>query len=123
MITGPSDIPHAHLTRDWSLGAVLAEREIDEHTWLVVARADVGLGASLAFGRRLLGLRLAGFTTIVVALGDTDSVAAVMVAALMRSRRKLAARDGRLVVTADRPAVRRALARAGHEVVDAFDDR
>ena len=89
----------------------------------MVARADVGLGASLAFGRRLLGLRLAGFTTIVVALGDTDSVADVMVAALMRSRRKLAARDGRLVVTADRPAVRRALARAGLEVVDAFDDR
>jgi hypothetical protein len=46
-----------------------------------------------------------------------------MLATLMRCERKLASRSGRLVVTADRPPVRRALARAGLEVVDADDDR
>lgn len=120
---GPSDIRHAQLTRDWSLGAVLAQREIDEHTCVLVIRADVGLAASLAFGRRLLGLALAGFTTIVVDLGEADRVADVMVATLMRCRRRLAARDGRLVVAADRPGVRRVLAAAGLEVVEDLDDR
>jgi anti-anti-sigma regulatory factor len=123
MTTSASDFGSPLSTPDWSLGAVLAEREIDEHTWLVVIRADVGLGASLAFARRLLGLRLAGFTTIVVDVGDTDHVTDVLVAALMRCRRKLAARDGRLVVAADHAAVRRALARAGLEVADGLDDR
>ena len=123
MITGPSDIPHTQLTREWSLGAVLAQREIDEHTCVLVIRADAGLPAALAFGRRLLGLRLAGFTTIVVDLGEADRVADVMVSTLMRSRRTLAARNGRLVVAADRPAVRRILARAGLEVAENLDDR
>lgn len=123
MITGPSDIPHTQLTRDWTLGAVLAQREVDEHTCVLVIRADAGLPASLAFGRRLLGLRLAGFTTIVVDLGEADTVADVMVATLMRSRRKLASRDGRLVVAADRPAVRRVLEGAGLEVASDLDPR
>ena len=69
MATVPSDIRQTTLTREWSLGAVLAEREVDERTWLMAVRADAGLGASLALGRRLLGLRLAGYTTIVVDLG------------------------------------------------------
>jgi anti-anti-sigma regulatory factor len=70
----------------------------------------------------MLGLRLAGFTTIVVDLGDADHVADAVVAALMQCRRKLAMRDGRLVVAAGRPAVRRALARAGLEVADDLED-
>jgi len=123
MSTSASNPRHARSTPDWSLGAVLAEREIDERAWLVVVHADIGLGASLAFGRRLLGLRLAGFTTIVVDLGDSDHVTDALVAALMRCRRKLAARDGRLVVATERPSVRRALVRAGLEVAEDSDDR
>jgi anti-anti-sigma regulatory factor len=99
-----------------------AEREIDDRTRLLVVRADAGLGASLALGRRLLGLRLAGVTTIVVDLGEADHVTDAMLAALMRCRRKLAARDGRLVVSAERPTVRQALERTGLEVAEGFDD-
>jgi anti-anti-sigma regulatory factor len=124
VITRPSDIRHTHSTAEWSLGAVLAQREIDERTVVVVIRADVGLGPSLTFERRLLGLRLAGFTTIVVDVGAADRVADVMVATLMRCRRKLAPRDARLVIAADDPRVRRYLERVGLEVADDdFDDR
>lgn len=123
MATAASDIRHTQLTREWSLGAVLAEREVGEHTWLLVVRADAGLGASFALARRLLELRLAGYTTIVVDLGDADRVADVMLAALMRCRRKLALRDGRMVVAAERPAVRQAVARAGLEVADVLEDQ
>ena len=89
----------------------------------MAVRADAGLGASLALGRRLLGLRLAGYTTIVVDLGDADRVTDAVVAALMRCRRKLGTRDGRLVVAARGPVVQRALARAGLEVADDSEDR
>ena len=102
---------------------MLAEREVDKLTCLVAVRADAGLGASLILGRRLLGLRLAGYTTIVIDLGDADRVTDAVVAALMQCRRKLTARDGRLVVAARRPTVRRALARAGLEVADDLEDR
>ena len=122
MAIGLSDRRRAPLTRAWSLGAVLAERELDEHTWLVLIRADVAIGPSFAFERRLLGLLLAGFTTIVVDVGDARHVTDAIVAALMRCRRKLAARDGRLVLAAERPAVRRALARVGLELADAPED-
>lgn len=118
-----SDIRQTQSTRKWSLGAVLAEREIDERTWLMAIRADAGPSASLALSRRMLGLRLAGFTTIIVHLGDADRVTDAVVAALMRCRRKVALRDGRLVVAAERPAVQRALARAGLEVADDSVDR
>jgi hypothetical protein len=117
-----SDIRQTQLARKWSLGAVLAEREIDKQTWLVAVRADAGLGASLALSRRMLGLRLAGFTTIVVDLGDADRVTDAVVAALMRCRRKLALRDGRLVVAAGCLDVQRALVRAGLEVADDLED-
>lgn len=59
-----SDMRHAPSDSAWSLGAVLAERAVDERTHLLVIRADVGLPAALALGRRLLGLRLAGYTTL-----------------------------------------------------------
>ena len=122
-MTVPSDIRQTTSKREWSLGAVLAEREVDKQTCLVAVRADAGLGASLVLGRRLLGLRLAGFTTIVIDLGDADRVTDAVVAALMRCRRKLTARDGRLVVAARRPTVQRTLARAGLEVADNLEDR
>ena len=113
MATVPSDIRQTKLTREWSLGPVLAEREVDQHTWLMAVRADAGLGASLSLVRRLLGLRLAGYTTIVVDLG---------VAALMQCRRKMTVCDGVLVVAAQRPDVQRALARAGLELAGEFDE-
>ena len=117
-MTVRSDILQTGLRREWSLGAVLAEREIDERTWLMAVRADAGLGTSLELSRRLMGLRLAGFTTIIVDLGDADRVTNAVVAALMRCRRKLAVRDGRMVVAAARPAVQQALICSGLEIAD-----
>jgi hypothetical protein len=58
VITGPSDIRHTPLTRDWSLGAVLAQREIDEHTCVLVIRADVGWRHRPAVRRVLEGAGL-----------------------------------------------------------------
>jgi anti-anti-sigma regulatory factor len=110
-----SDMRQAQRDSAWSLGAVLAEREVDDRTWLVVARADAGLGAALALSRRLLGLRLAGYTTIVVDLTGGEHPTAAVLAVLLQSRRKLELRDGRLAVLADSPEVRRVLARAGLE--------
>jgi anti-anti-sigma regulatory factor len=121
MSTAAGDIRHPRSIREWSLGAVLAEREIDERTFVLVVRADAGLGASLALGRRLLGLRLAGITTIVVDLGEADHVTDAVLAALMRCGRKLAERDGRLVVSAEHPTVRRALERSGLELAEILD--
>lgn len=123
MTTVPSDLRQTTLTWEWSLGAVLAVREVDEHTCLVLIRADVAIGPSRALERRLLGLRLAGFTTIVVDVGDASHVTDALVAALMRCKRNLDARDGRLVLAAGRPAVQRALGRAGLEVADDLEDR
>lgn len=122
MATVPSDIRQSKLTREWSPGPVLAEREVDQHTWLMAVRADAGLGASLSLARRLLGLRLAGYTTIVIDLGDADRVTDAVVAALMQCRRKLTVRDGLLVVAAQRPDVQRALARAGLELAGEFEE-
>jgi hypothetical protein len=121
-VTVASDILQTGSKREWSLGVVLAEREIDERTWLMAVRADAGLGASLELTRRLMGLRLAGFTTIIVDLGDADRVTDAVVAALMRCRRKLAVRDGRMVVAARRPAVQQALIRSGLEIADGLGD-
>jgi anti-anti-sigma regulatory factor len=102
----------------WSLGAVLAEREVDDRTCLVVVRADAGLAAALALGSRLLGLHLAGYSTIVVNLQNGEHVTGAVLAVLLRSRRKLAPRDGSLTVAAESPEVRRALERVGLEVAD-----
>jgi anti-anti-sigma regulatory factor len=109
-----------HRTRDsaWSLGAVLAEREVDDRTWLLVVRPDVGPGAAIALGRRLLGLRLAGYTTIVIDLADGERIAGALLAVLVQTRRKLERRAGRLALVAQTPAAREALTRAGLEVVD-----
>jgi hypothetical protein len=74
MATGRNPLRPPQSTEDWSLGAVLAEREIDERTCLLLIRADVALGPSLAFERRVLGLRLVGFTTIAVDVGDGGHV-------------------------------------------------
>lgn len=102
----------------WSLGAVLAEREVDDRTWLAVVRADAGLGAALALGRRLLGLHLAGYTTIVVDLSDGEHVTGAVLAVLLKTRRKLERRDGSLAVVAESPAARTALAQTGLEVIE-----
>jgi anti-anti-sigma regulatory factor len=122
MATVPSDIRQTESIREWSLGPVVAEREVDQHFWLMTVRADAGLGASLSLARRLLGLRLAGYTTILVDLGDADRVTDAVVAALMQCRRKLAVREGRLVVAAQRPDVQTALARAGLELTGELDE-
>jgi anti-anti-sigma regulatory factor len=97
---------------------VLAEREVDDRTWLVVIRTDVGLGAALALGRRLLGLRLAGYTSVVVDLGKGEHVTGAVLAVLLQSRRKLELREGRLAIVAESPGVRSTLARAGLEVIE-----
>lgn len=109
---------HAHRQRAWSLGAVPAEREIDEHTWLLVVRADAGQAAALPLGRKLLRLRFGGYTTIVVNLTDSDHVSDPVLAMLLEWRGKLELRGCRLVVTAEHPRVRRALERAGLEIAD-----
>jgi anti-anti-sigma regulatory factor len=113
-----SDMRQPERDSAWSLGAVLAEREVDERTWLVSVRADAGLGAALALGRRLLGLHLAGYTTLVVDLRNAEDVTGAVLAVLLQSRRKLGRRDGRLAVVAESPGVRSTLARTGLEVVD-----
>jgi anti-anti-sigma regulatory factor len=113
-----SDMRQPERDAAWSLGAVLAEREVDDRTWLFVIRADVGLGAALALGRRLPGLRLAGYTTIVVDLRNGEHVAGAVLAVLAQSRRKLELREGRLAVAAESRGVRRTLAHAGLEVIE-----
>jgi hypothetical protein len=109
------------LTRDWSIGAVLAERPIDPHSYLLVVRADAGFAASLDLRRRLIGLGLAGHTTVLVDVEGAGRVSDAMVAALMQAGRRLALRDGRLVVTSEHAAVRASLERAGLELVDALE--
>jgi anti-anti-sigma regulatory factor len=104
--------------RDWSLGAVLAERAIDPRTCLLVVRADAGVAAALDLRRRLLALRLAGHTTLLVDLEGMNTVSDAILAALMQARRQLAARDGRLVVTSEHAAVRTAAEQVGLELVD-----
>jgi hypothetical protein len=112
------DTRQARRRSAWSLGAVLAEREVDEHTWLLVVRADAGLPPSLAVGRKLTRLRMAGYTTIVVNLVDGDRLSDPLLATLLEWRRKLELRDGRLVIAAEHPAARAKLGRAGLELAD-----
>ena len=108
--------------RDWSVGAVLAERRVDPTTFVLVVRADAGLAASVDLRRRLLRLRLAGHTTVLVDLEAAERVSAPMLAALMQARRQLAARDSRLVVVSEHATVRAALARAGFDPVEGLDE-
>ena len=73
---------------------MLAEREVDDRTWLLVIRADVGPGAAIALGRRLLGLALAGYTTIVIDLAEGERVSGALLAVLVQTRRKRERRAG-----------------------------
>ena len=107
----------SYAPRDWSLGAVLAEREVDAQTSVLVVRADAGPAAALELRRRLLGLVMSGHTTVIVDLNGADRVTDAILAALMQGRRKLkASRGGRLVVTADDPSLRNVLERLGFEL-------
>jgi anti-anti-sigma regulatory factor len=111
-----SDMRQPQSDGAWSLGAVLAESEVDGDTYVVVLRPEVGLDAALAVGRRLLGLCLAGYTTIVAEIAAGERVSGTLIAVLLQSARKLDRRNARLVVSAADPAVRERLARAGLEV-------
>jgi anti-anti-sigma regulatory factor len=108
--------------RDWSLGAVLAERRIDSLTYLLIVRADLGLAASMDLRRRLLELRLAGHSTVLVDLEAGGHVSGPMMAALMQAAHQFAAREGRLVVASEQAAVRAALQRAGFDPVDGLEN-
>jgi hypothetical protein len=107
--------PSISANREWSLGAVLAEREVDSRTAVLVVRADAGPVAALELRRRLLGLAMSGHTTVIAAMDSADSVTDAVLAALMQGRRKLTSRGGRLVVTADDASLRLRLARLGFE--------
>ena len=107
---------------EWSIGAVLAERPIDPHTYLLVVRANAGLAAALDLRRRLLGLRLAGHTTLLVDLEGAHAASDAILAALMQASRLLASRDGRLVVVSENATVRDAAERAGLEVVEGLEN-
>ena len=113
-----SDMRHRTRESAWSLGAVLAEREVDDRTWLLVVRGDVGPGAAIALRRRLLGLALAGYTTIIIDLADGERVTGALLAVLAQTRGKLERGAGRLAVVAETSEARSVLARAGLEVVD-----
>jgi anti-anti-sigma regulatory factor len=102
--------------RGWSLGPVLAEREVDPRTYVLVVRPDAGPAAALELRRRLLGLMLAGHTTLLVDLDGAERATDAVLSALMQARRKLAARDGRLIVAASQPTLRTALAGLGFEL-------
>ena len=109
-------------TQEWSLGAVLAERRIDPRTYLLVVRSDAGLAASVDLRRRLLELRMAGHSTVLVDLEGAGHLSGPIVAALMQAARQFAARDGRLVVASEEASIRAALVRAGLETIDGLEN-
>jgi hypothetical protein len=111
----------AHPKRPWSLGAVLAEREVDPQTAVLVVRPDAGHAASLHLRRRLLGLLMSGHTTVVVDLDGGPRMTDAVLAALMHGRRRLAARDARLVVATSDPGMRARLAHLGFETDGAVE--
>jgi anti-anti-sigma regulatory factor len=104
------------LNHGWTLGAVLEEHPVDELTQLLVVRPDAPESACRDLERRLLGHRLAGRTTVLVDLAGAERLSGAMIASLRRSQLKLGSRNGRLVVSAERPELARALEAAGLEV-------
>jgi anti-anti-sigma regulatory factor len=66
-----------------------------------------------------VGAVLAEYTVLVVDLEGERPVSAAVLAALMHAQRRLALRDGRLLLTTEHAAVCNALERAGLELMDA----
>lgn len=110
-----------HMTREWSLGAVLAEREVDPRTSVLVVRADAGAVAAMELRRRLIGLSVPGDTTVIVDLNGADHVTDAVLAALMQGRRTLVARGGRLVLAASDASLQKALERLGFDLDGALE--
>ena len=108
---------------DWTLGAVFDERQLDAWTRLFVARADAPPPAARDLERRLIAAREAGSVTVVVDLTHSSRASAPLVAALTRADRKLAARNGGLVVDAQTPEIRHTLECAGLELSSTEPDR
>ena len=107
---------------EWSIGAVLAERPIDPRTHLLVVRANAGPAAARDLRRRLLGLRLAGRTTVLVDLEGAYGASDAILAALTQAHRQLSARAGRLVVASENVALRDDAERACLQVVDGLEN-
>lgn len=104
--------------RPWTLGAVEAECAVDPYTHVLLVRPEASATAARELERRLLGLRLAGRFTLIVHIVSGEHLSRATLDGLVRARRKLEARNGRLVVDADQPEVRQALACAGLELID-----
>jgi len=103
-------------TTAWSLGAVLAEREMDEDTILLLCRADAGITATLALRWRLTQLALGGYRTLIVDLGDAHEVGDTTIAVLVGTRRIVEQHGAQLVVAAEQPSVEEVITRAGLEL-------
>jgi hypothetical protein len=104
--------------RDWTLGAVVAEQQVDERTHLLVVRPHASITACRDLERRLLGLFLAGNTTLIVNLLAGSDPSGAMRTTLLRSHRKISHRNGRLLVTVEDPNLGRRLEAAGLDLAD-----
>ena len=109
-------------TREWSLGAVLAEADVDRLTRLLVVRPAPSPSACRELERRLLEYRLSGRTSMIVVIAAGDRLSGALIAALARAERRIGSRNGRLTVTAEGDESRRALECAGLEVIDLDGD-
>jgi hypothetical protein len=108
--------------RDWTLGAVVAEQQVDERTHLLVVRPDASVTACRELERKLIGLRLAGNTTLIVNLLAGGDPCGAMMTTLLRGHRRISSRNGRLLITVEDADVGRRLELAGIELV-ALDSR
>lgn len=105
----------------WTIGPVLAEVRVDPHTHVIVARPDLPQDMARKLERRLLQLRMAGATTVAVDLSGHARVSGALLAALLRARRMLESRNGRLVVNASDAESARVLSAAGLETIEDRD--